>query len=111
MADLIADIEKQPCLFQFFEKSYLFLPFLGDGDYLCLQLPITVITPFKQASQRSMQECINKMHGRVCYIIERTFGVIKVMVAGHIIQGAKVALAFVFLHSVWRCHGRATAVA
>uniref|UniRef100_UPI003AAF2656 putative nuclease HARBI1 n=1 Tax=Centroberyx gerrardi TaxID=166262 RepID=UPI003AAF2656 len=92
---------------------------LGDGGYPCLQLPITIITPFRHPLQGRMQERFNNMHGRARSIIERTSGVMKARWPATLFKALEVrpdfcseaALACAFLPHTWRRHGRARAPA
>ncbi|RXN19419.1 nuclease HARBI1 [Labeo rohita] len=50
---------------------------LGDGGYPCLQHPIAIMTPYRQAVAGQVEARYNRHHAPARNIIERTFGMLK----------------------------------
>ncbi|XP_061566257.1 putative nuclease HARBI1 [Cololabis saira] len=86
---------------------------LADDGYPCLELPVTVITPYGHPLQGRIQEKFNSRHSRAHSIIERSFGMMKARWHATFIKAlevrlhfcSEVVLACAFLHNICLRHG------
>ncbi|KAJ4946082.1 hypothetical protein JOQ06_023757 [Pogonophryne albipinna] len=50
---------------------------LGDGGYPCMEVPVAIITPYREPLQGRVQSRFNQHHARARSIVERAFGMMK----------------------------------
>ncbi|XP_033991066.1 protein ALP1-like [Trematomus bernacchii] len=50
---------------------------LGDGGYPCIEVPVAIITPYREPLQGRVQSRFNQHHAKARSIIERAFGMLK----------------------------------
>ena len=50
---------------------------VGDGGYPCSELPVAIITPYREPLQGRVQSRFNHHHAKARSIIERAFGMLK----------------------------------
>ncbi|KAJ4946113.1 hypothetical protein JOQ06_023788 [Pogonophryne albipinna] len=50
---------------------------LGDGGYPCMEVPVALITPYREPLQGRVQSRFNQHHARARSIVERAFGMMK----------------------------------